>query len=106
MATLPSHVWTLRDDCESIKRLVEGTSQTGQSETKEKPAIKSEVKDSQTVLDTEQTNLIRQHDVAIFEKSDAILMEEDVEIILGIELEAASGFYCGYYRRVGLFYLF
>lgn len=91
VSKLPYHVWKLRNDYENIKRLAEGVIQTCQSETKEKPSIKSEAKDLQALLDKELSNLARQHDVTIFKKSDAIMNEEDIQLGLGIDLEC-SGF--------------
>jgi len=75
----------LRSDLNRFKKEIGLSGKAGFEQT-----TKSEAKDSQTVLDTEQSNLARQHDVTIFKKSDAILSEQDIEIVLGIELEAAK----------------
>lgn len=65
VSKLPSHVWHLRKDYESIKQLSK-------------------------VRTAEEGDLIRQHDAKIFEESDAILSEQDIEFALGIELEAVG----------------
>lgn len=69
VSKLPAHVWKLRYDYENIRQLAGVSNETSQSKTDVK----------QTGITPEQTKRATEHDVRVFEKSDAIMNERKFE---------------------------